>query len=75
MTALTQAEIWKAIDSAAYLFLNRLFEPRDNQLTIVLEEAVVNEAKRGPRELPGGIVFEDVAPIEPSASCRVFTLN
>jgi hypothetical protein len=75
MIALTQAEIWKEIDSAAYLFLNRLFEPRDNQLTVVLEEAIVNEAKRGPRELPGGILIEDATPIQPSASCRVFTLN
>jgi hypothetical protein len=75
MTGLAQEAIWKEVDSAGYLFLNRLFEPRDNQLTIVLEEAVVIESKRGSRELPGGIVIEDAAPIKPSASCRVFTLN
>jgi len=72
---MTQESIWKDIDSADYLFLNRLFEPRDNQLTIVLDEAVANKTKTGRRELPGGIVIEDSTPIEPTESCKVFVLH
>jgi hypothetical protein len=72
---MTQESIWKDIDSADYLFLNRLFEPRDNQLTIVLDEAVANKAKTGRRDLPGGIVIEDVTPIEPTEACKVFELH
>jgi hypothetical protein len=72
---MTQESIWEVIDSADYLFLNRLFEPRDNQLTIVLDEAVANTTKTGRRELPGGIVIEDATPIEPTDTCSVFTLH
>jgi hypothetical protein len=72
----TQETIWQQIDSAAYLFLGRLFEPRDNQLTIVLEEAISNKLKSGPTVLPGGITLQgDSAPIEHTADCRVFTLS
>jgi hypothetical protein len=67
--------VWKQIDSVSYLFLSRLFEPRDNSLTIILEEAISNKAKSGPKQLPGGIIFEDSCPIEPTSDCRVFTLH
>jgi hypothetical protein len=69
----TQETIWHQIDSAPYLYLHRLFEPRDNQLIIILQEAGSNQARKGRRELPGGIVIEDAAPIEPTG--RVFTLT
>jgi hypothetical protein len=69
-----QESIWEDIDSADYLLLNHLFEPHDNQLTIVLDEAVANEAKTGRSELPGGIVIEDATPIESTDSCKVFVL-
>lgn len=74
-TSIENDPIWKQIDSASYLFLSRLFEPRDNSLTIILEEAIANKAKSGPRELPGDITLEDSCPIEPTSDCRVFTLH
>ncbi len=75
MDSLTQTPVWKAIDSAAYLFLARLFEPDDNTLTVVLEEAIANKAKKGPTILPGGIELPgDSCPIEPTEETRVFAL-
>lgn len=68
--------IWQQIDYAAYLFLNKLFEPRDNALVIVLEEAIANRSKTGPTILPGGLELPgDSCPIEPTPECRVFTLS
>ncbi|MCU1324483.1 MAG: hypothetical protein JWM43_4132 [Acidobacteriaceae bacterium] len=75
MIELTQEEIWQQIDSAAYLFLNRTFEPRDNQLTIVLNEAIANEAKKSRREFPGGLDLAESTPIESTPDCRIFTLS
>lgn len=43
-------------------------------MTIILEEAVSNNAKTGPINLPGGVTFEDSTPIEHTSSCRVFSL-
>jgi hypothetical protein len=65
----------REIDGAAYLYLARLFEPYDNQLTIVLDEAGANEAKTGSRMLPGGVVICDAMPIEVTDTSRVFTLT
>jgi hypothetical protein len=68
--------VWKQINAVSYLFLGRLFEPRDNSLTIILEEAVSNKAKSGPTTLPGGITLPgDSCPIEPTSDCSVFTLH
>jgi hypothetical protein len=67
--------LWNRIDSVSYLFLSRLFEPRDNSLTVVLEEAVSNKTKSGPIKLPGGVTLEDSCPIEPTSDCLVFTLH
>lgn len=75
MASIEDTPVWKQIDSASYLFLNRLFEPRDNSLTIILEEAISNKAKTGAKEFPGGVVFEDCSPIEPTEDCRVFKLE
>lgn len=69
-------QLWKAIDSSQYLFLGRLFEPSDNALTVILEEALANKEKTTPNtkigdiELPG-----ESCPIEPTSSCSVFLLN
>jgi len=68
--------IWQQIDSAAYLFLYKLFEPRDNSLTIILQEAIANTLKAGPTILPDGLTLPgDSSPIEPTAECRVFRLH
>jgi hypothetical protein len=68
--------IWQRIDSAAYLFLYKLFEPRDNSLTIILQEAVANTSKAGPTVLPGGLTLPgDSSPIEPTEECKVFRLH
>jgi hypothetical protein len=74
MVEFSLEDIWQQIDSAAYLFLGRLFEPRDNQLTIVLQEAVANKVKTGPRTF-AGVDFGDVTPIEHTSDCRIFTLS
>lgn len=75
MNEQTQEALWGEIDSAANLYLSRLYEPRDNQLIIVLDEAVANKAKTGSRTLPGGVVISDATPIEVTESCRTFTLT
>jgi hypothetical protein len=67
-------DVWKRIDSADHLFLKRLYEPRDNALVIVLEEAVANESNRGPRTI-AGITLDGCAPIEPGPGCSIFTLH
>jgi hypothetical protein len=76
MGSTERTELWEAIDSSDYLFLNKLFEPRDNSLTIVLEQAIANVAKIGPTILPGGLKLPgDSCPIEPTADCLIFTLH
>ena len=74
-TAIENDPVWKQIDSASYLYLGKLFEPRDNSLKVVVEEAISNKAKSGPTTLAGGITLEDSCPIEPTSDCRVFTLH
>jgi|ERR1700719_104477 hypothetical protein len=68
----------KVLDSAKYLYLRELSEPRDNSLRVVVQEAVVN---------PAGIVgihpelpeLEEVlrggSPIESTDACRTFELT
>jgi hypothetical protein len=73
-TAIEDDEVWNQIDSASYLYLAKLFEPRDNSLTIILEEAVSNTAKSGPITLPGGVTLEASSRIEHTSSCCVFSL-
>jgi hypothetical protein len=57
------------INKSQYLFLRSLKEQGANQLVLIVEEAVVNEAKRGTIEsadLPEGLAFllGNAAPIE-----------
>jgi hypothetical protein len=68
-------EVWKKIDSSAYLFLNKLTEPRDNALRIVLDEAVASPAEAGPKMFPGGINLGESTPIKPTSNCLIFVLN
>ncbi len=67
------------INSAKHLFLRSLTESGINQLHLVIEEAVVNEAKRGkmePSALPESLSFlrESSAPIESTDGCLAFRL-
>ena len=45
--------VWNQIDGRRICSL-RLFEPRDNALTVILEEAGIDETKRGDRVPEGG---------------------
>jgi hypothetical protein len=67
----------KVINSVKYLYLRELSEPEDNSLRMVVEEAVVNEAKRGqivePGLSPERVEFrKGAAPIESVEGCRIF---
>src|SRR5215470_8847586 len=67
-----------SLNSAKYLYLRELSEPRENSLRLIVQEAVVN---------PGGIVhsrpelpeleeiFNDASPIESTETCRTFELT
>jgi hypothetical protein len=67
-----------ALNSAKYLYLRELSEPRDNSLRLVVQEAVVN---------PGGSVHphpelpeleqlsRSASPIESADTCRTFELT
>jgi hypothetical protein len=67
-----------SLNSAEYLYLAELTEPRDNSLRLVVQEAVVN---------PGGVVhphpelpeLEEISrgasPIESTETCRTFELT
>jgi hypothetical protein len=66
------------LDSAKYLYLKELTEPRDNSLRLIVQEAVLN---------PGGLVrphpelpelkqlLRGASPIESTDSCRTFQLT
>ena len=66
-----------SLDSAKYLYLRELSEPRDNSLRLVVQEAVVNRAglvHRCPElpELEG--ILKAASPIESTENCRSFEL-
>ena len=67
------------LNSAKYVYLRELSEPRDNSLRLVLEEAVSNHA--GVRGLPNvelsselQHILREAVPIEPVEGCAVFEL-
>ena len=67
-----------SLDSAKYLYLRELSEPRDNSLRLVVQEAVVNPSGvvRSHHELPeAGKIMTDTAPIESTQDCRSFELT
>ena len=66
-----------SLDSAKYLYLRELSEPRDNSLRLVVQEAVVNPGGvvRSHPELPElGKIMNDFSPIESTQDCRRFEL-
>jgi hypothetical protein len=65
-------------DSAKYLYLRELTEPRDNSLRLVVQEAVVNPAGvvDSHPELPElAEILREAAPIESTETCRSFELT
>ncbi len=67
-----------SLDSAEYLYLRELSEPRDNSLRLVVQEAVVNPGGvvRSHPELPEpGKIMSDYSPIESTQDCRSFELT
>lgn len=66
------------LDSAKYLYLRELTEPRDNSLRLVVQEAVVNPAGviRSHPELPElAELSKGASPIESTEACRSFELT
>lgn len=66
------------LNSAKYLYLQELTEPRDNSLRVVVQEAVENPAGgiHAHPELPEvKELFTEVSRIESTANCRAFELT
>jgi hypothetical protein len=66
------------LDSAKYLYLRELSEPRDNSLCLVVQEAVVNPdgLVRPHPELPElAELLRAASPIEFTDACRTFELT
>ena len=71
--------LFARVNKAKHLFLRSLTESGINQLHLVVEEAVVNEAKRGKMkssDIPDFLAFllESSAPIESIDGCLAFRL-
>lgn len=67
-----------SLDSAKYLYLRELSEPRDNSLRLVVQEAVVIPGRvvRSHPELPElGKIMNDISPIESTRDCRSLELT
>jgi hypothetical protein len=67
-----------SVDSANYLYLRELSEPRDNSLRLVVQEAVVNPAGSvdSHPELPElAEILKGASPIESTEDCRSFELT
>ena len=67
-----------SLDSAKYIFLRELSEPRANSLHLVVQEAVVNPAGIGALhpELPElAEILKNSSPIESTDTCRSFEVT
>jgi hypothetical protein len=67
-----------ALNSAKYLYLRELSEPRDNSLRLVVQEAIVNPDAlvRSHPELPElEELSRSASPIESTDTCRTFELT
>jgi hypothetical protein len=64
------------LNSARYLYLRELSEPRDNSLRLVVEEAVVNHSGIVRPALPElADLMRDASPIESIEGCKTFELH
>lgn len=64
------------LDTAKYLYLRKITEPRDNALRIVIQEAIANRTKAVKAisgVLPG--LLAGSAPIESTDICKTFVLS
>ncbi len=73
------SDLYSRMNSVRHIFLRSLTESGINQLHLVVEEAVVNEAKRGKMQLsaspePLAFLRESSAPIESIEGCLAFRL-
>jgi len=68
----------EALNAVKYLYLQKLSEPSDNSLRIVVQEAVVNRSGPLPPALPGlpelAEIRKDAWPIESIEGCKSFEL-
>jgi hypothetical protein len=68
-----------SLDSAKYLYLRELSEPRDNSLRLVVQEAVINPSDSVPFSHPELSELEKIlrggSPIESTDACRTFELT
>ena len=67
-----------ALNSAKYLYLRELSEPRDNSLRVVVQEAIVNPdglVHPHPELLELEEILRGGSPIESTDSCRTFELT
>jgi hypothetical protein len=66
------------LNSAQYLYLRQLSEPRDNSLRLIVEEAVANRSRvwQPPELISSDLahILRDAVPIEPIQGCRTFEL-
>jgi hypothetical protein len=75
---MADAIVPRGLDSAKYLYLLELREPRDNSLCVVVQEAVVNPdgLVRSHPDLPElEELSRGASPIESTDSCRTFELT
>jgi hypothetical protein len=71
------AAIFDRVNQSEYLYLRSIRDMGINQLELLIEEAIVNESRRGslardnqPAEL--AFLYADAAPIESVPGCKVF---
>jgi hypothetical protein len=65
-----------SLNSVKYLDLRELFEPKDNSLRLVADEAVENRSRTVRLDLPGlESVLKDSWPIESTEECKRFELS
>ncbi len=68
----------ESLNSAKYLYLRELSEPRENSLRIIVDEAIDNRSGPSPvhPDLPElAEILKDSWPIESTASCKSFELS
>jgi|SRR5580704_2380996 hypothetical protein len=51
-----------SLDTAEYLYLRGISEPRDNAVRVIVQEATVNRAKTNSLELPGLSDYRQIFP-------------
>ena len=72
---MANGEAIEQLNSARYLYLRELSEPRDNALKLVVEEAVVNQSSLIKSDMPElAAILKGASPIESVVGCKVFEL-